>query len=79
MRSHDLEDLVTVIAGRAEIVGDVQTAPPEVREFIRTETAAFLDAPWAAGILEGNLPDARRVPGLVDGVTRRFRELASLD
>lgn len=79
MSSHDLEDLVTVVAGRTEIVGDVQAAPPEVRQFIRTETAAFLDAPWAAGILEGNLPDARRVPGLVEGVTRRFRQLASMD
>lgn len=79
MSSHDLEDLVTVVAGRNEIVGDVQAAPPEVRQFIGTETAAFLDAPWAAGILEGNLPDARRVPGLVDAVTRRFRQLASLD
>ncbi len=79
MSSHDLEDLVAVVAGRAEIVGEVQASPPEVREFICRETAAFLTAPWAAGILEGNLPDARRVPGLVEGVTRRFRQLASLD
>ncbi len=79
MSSHDLEDLVAVVAGRAEIVGDVQASPPEVRQFICRETAAFLAAPWAAGILEGNLPDARRVPGLVEGVTRRFRQLASLD
>ena len=78
MSSHDLEDLVTVVAGRAEIIDDVRAAPPDVRMFIRTETAAFLDAPWGAGILEGNLPDARRVPGLVDAVTRRFQQLASL-
>ncbi|WP_411282206.1 hypothetical protein [Gemmatimonas sp.] len=78
MSSHDLEDLVTVVAGRAEILDDVQAAPPAVRMFIRTETAAFLDAPWSAGILEGNLPDARRVPGLVDAVTRRFQQLASM-
>ncbi|WP_373060728.1 hypothetical protein [Gemmatimonas sp.] len=46
--------------------------------FIRTEPAAFLDAPWASGILEGNLPTARRVPGLVGAVTRRFQQLASM-
>jgi len=79
MSSHDLEDLITVVAGRAEIAADVRSAPPAVRQFIRHEVAAFLDAPWAAGILEGNLPDARRVPGLVSAVTRRFQQLASLD
>ncbi len=78
MSSHDLEDVVTVVAGRAEIIYDVRAAPAAVRMFIRTESAAFLDAPWAAGILEGNLPDARRVPGLVDAVTRRFQQLASM-
>jgi hypothetical protein len=79
MSSHDLEDLITVVAGRAEIAADVRNAPLAVRQFIRHEVAAFLDAPWAAGILEGNLPDARRVPGLVSAVTRRFQQLASLD
>ncbi|WP_310569684.1 hypothetical protein [Gemmatimonas sp.] len=79
MSSHDLEDLITVVAGRSEIIDEVRAAPPAVRQFIRTETAAFLDAPWASGVLEGNLPDARRVPGLVDAVTRRFQQLASPD
>jgi hypothetical protein len=38
--------------------------------------AAFLAAEWAPAILEGNLPDARRVPGLVDTVMWRLRQLA---
>ena len=79
MSSHDLEDLITVVAGRDEIVNDVRAAPAAVRQFIRHETSAFLDAPWADGVLEGNLPDARRVPGLVEAVTRRFQQLASLN
>ena len=76
MSSHDLEDLITVVAGRAGIVADVQAAPDEIRDFIRSQTAAMLAAEWAAAILEGNLPDARRVPGLVDAVMRRLRQLA---
>jgi len=79
MSSHDLEDVITVVVGRAEIVDDVRVAPANVRTFIRTETTAFLVATWADGILEGNLPDARRVPGLVDAVTRRFQQLTSMD
>ena len=76
MSSHDLEDLITVVAGHAGIVEDVSAAPEEVRHFIREQTARFLAAEWAPAILEGNLPDARRVPGLVDAVVRRFRQLA---
>ena len=74
-------------AQRAEISSvDFHAAPPRweltraatVLLFIRTETAAFLAAPWAADIPDGNLPDARRVPALVDALTRRLRQLASI-
>jgi len=77
--SHGLEDVITVVAGRAEIVDGVRVAPANGRTFIRTETTAFLAASWADGILEGNLPDARLVPGLVADVSRRLRYLASMD
>jgi predicted nucleotidyltransferase len=76
MSSHDLEDLITVVAGRAGIVEDVDTAPDEIRQFIREQSRALLAAEWAPGILEGNLPDARHVPGLVEVVARRFQQLA---
>lgn len=79
MSSHDLEDLITVVAGRTGIVADVQAAPDEIRVFIRTQTAALLAAEWAPAILEGSLPDARRVPGLVDAVMRRLQQLAPAD
>lgn len=79
MTSHDLEDLITVVAGRSEIIDEVRAAPPAVRQFISNETSTLLAAPWADGVLEGNLPDARHVPGLIDAVTRRLQQLASLD
>ncbi|MDZ7630295.1 MAG: hypothetical protein U5K74_02760 [Gemmatimonadaceae bacterium] len=77
MSSHDLEDLITIVAGRDGIVDDVNAAPDEVRHFIHEQTAAFLAAEWAPAILEGNLPDARRVPGLVNEVAARFQRLAA--
>lgn len=77
MSSHDLEDLITVVAGRAGIVEDVRAAPEEICHFICEKTAAFLAAEWAPAILEGNLPDARRVPGLVTVVVTRFQRLAA--
>lgn len=79
MSSHDLEDLITVVAGRAGIVADVHAAPEEIRHLIRNRTAAFLAAEWAPAILEGNLPDARRVPGFMDNVLRCFQQLTAAD
>ena len=79
MGSHDLEDLITVVAGRAEILADLENAPATVRTFVAASTGAFLDAPFAAGIIEGCLPDAPRVPGIRQLVTERLRRLASMD
>ena len=77
--SHDLEDVITVVAGRAEILEDVRAVPDDVRKFIRAQTSAFLATAWAPGVLEGNLPDARRVPGLANAVLARFQQLATVD
>ena len=77
MSSHDLEDIITVVAGRSTIADEIETAKSDVKTFIRTETARFIAATWAAEVVEGNLPDARRVPGLVSAVLRRFDRLAA--
>jgi len=48
--SHDLEDAITVIDGRAEIIAEVLSSPDEVRNFISSSlgellrTATFLEA-----------------------------------
>ena len=77
MSSHDLEDIITVVAGRSTIADEIEAATRDVQNFIRTQTAKFIAAPWAAELLEGNLPDAQRVPGLVSAVLRRFDRLAA--
>ncbi len=79
MSSHDLEDLITVVAGRPTVIDELREAPSDVQSFIRAHTASFLAAPWATAILEGNLPDARHVSGLADTVLRRFQRIATAD
>ena len=79
MSSHDLEDVITVVAGRAEIIEEVRAAPDDVRRFINTQTHAFLVTASAMDVLEGNLPDARRVPGLANAVLERLQRLATVD
>lgn len=70
--SHDLEDAIAVIDGRAEIVGEVAESATDVRDYIAHEvqqllqTRAFLDA--LPGFL---LPDAAaqtRLPSLLEGI-----------
>lgn len=42
MSSHDLEDLITVIDGRAEIVDELSVAAPDVRSFVASELHQLL-------------------------------------
>jgi hypothetical protein len=76
--SHDLEDVITVIDGRHEIVEEVRSAPADVQGYIAVEfqhlmsTRAFTDA--LSGFL---LPDAAtqaRLPIVVD----RLRALTAV-
>ena len=67
--SHDLEDVITVIDGRPEIVAEVQAAPADVRAYFRSEfqellnTRAFVDA--LPGFLLPDAANQARVPMLL--------------
>ena len=39
--SHDLEDVIRVVDGRAEVASELQAAPEDLRGFVRTNLAAF--------------------------------------
>ncbi len=57
--SHDLEDIVTVIDGRPEIVADVGAASSEVRAYVSSNVRSLLDNPDFVEALPGFLlPDA---------------------
>ena len=75
---HDMEDIVNVIDGRPELIGEVSAAPEEVRNYIRAEVdglladQTFFDAlPW---LLLGDQANQARLPLIVD----RLRALAGL-
>jgi len=60
--SHDLEDLVFVIDGRATVVEKVQAEMPSLPEYLRTQINALPTAPKLIHVLPGYLlPDAARV------------------
>ena len=74
--SHDLEDLIAVIDGRPELVGEVVDAADDVRGYIAAEIQRLLDTRAFRDALPGFLlPDTvgqARLPLLLD----RLRDLA---
>lgn len=55
LRSHDLEDVITLVDGRAEILDEVEGAPPDLRSFLSSEVATLLDQPRFLDTLDGTV------------------------
>ena len=66
--SHDLEDIVAVIDGRAHIVEELATAETSLRNFVVAGVARLMDSADFQESLPGHLPfdeaSQRRLPGL---------------
>ncbi|WP_396207071.1 nucleotidyl transferase AbiEii/AbiGii toxin family protein [Gemmatimonas sp.] len=73
--SHDLEDLLMLIAGRAELANELHLLTPDVRAFIADSARMLRAAPWFDDVLEGTLPDAQRLPAILEGVRARIDRL----
>jgi hypothetical protein len=67
--SHDLEDLMAVVDGRASLVEECQLSPPELRNALASQFAALLATPAFVEALPGFLPgdpaSQQRLPGVV--------------
>lgn len=55
LRSHDLEDIITLIDGRVEIVDEVDDAPSDLRSFLSREIATLLDQPRFKDTIDGTV------------------------
>lgn len=78
LASRDLEDVVVLVAGRPEIVGEVADAPPDLVTWVAEEVGSLLETAEMDYVLDGNLPDAAAVPGLVEDVRARLEWIADL-
>ena len=76
--SHDLEDVITVVAGRPELLQDVSKAPEEVRCYIEDQARAFLEADLSSYAIQGALPDAAHLPEIIPQTMSRFRDLTDM-
>jgi predicted nucleotidyltransferase len=71
--SHDLEDVLALLASRPGIADEVAAAPPEVRAYLAAEARSFLADPDAADLLAAHLNNAQD-PAATMGVVRRALE-----
>lgn len=75
--SHDLEDLLMLIAGRHELADELSQFTPEVRAFMADSSRMLQAAPWFDDVLEGTFPDAQRLPAILESVRARLARLTN--
>lgn len=79
LASHDLEDILTVINGRPELLEEVRTVNNELREYLAGQIAELLAAQEFMQALPGHLPpdsaSQQRLPELM----RRLRQLTRIE
>jgi hypothetical protein len=73
-----LEDIVTLVAARPEIVRELAAAPPDLRSFVASETRRFLAYDGANHVMRSAIRGANRLPGLIAPVAERLRNIAAL-
>lgn len=54
--SHDMEDIVCIIDGRAELITEVASCPDNLRQYLQAEFTALHDDPIFAEAVSGFLP-----------------------
>lgn len=75
--SHDIEDIVSVVAFRPEIVKEVAEEKVELREWLSHRIGKHLVLnPDAETAVVGNIPDARLAPALIGDTLARLKAIA---
>jgi predicted nucleotidyltransferase len=74
--SHDIEDIVAVVAGRPALYDEIRSSERELQAYLTEQTTAFLRSGAAEDAIAGALPDARTIEGLVAKVRNRFEVIA---
>lgn len=75
---HDMEDIITVVDGRAELVAEVEQSDPLVREFLQSEFDDLLADTLFVDQLAGHFRTDEASQGRVPIVIARLRQLAGI-
>lgn len=75
LSSHDLEDIINLVDGRDELVGEVARAEADVRQYIAEQFTALLEHPDFDYAVQGNLQNSNRN----DLFFERWERIAALE
>ena len=75
---HDMEDLIAVVDGRAELIDELKGAPEDVRAFIASGIQVLMNDEAFREALPGHLPGDRASQARLPIVEARLRSIADL-
>jgi hypothetical protein len=78
LASHDLEDLITVVDGRPELLDELRTAPEDVRFYIAGTIGQMLKAPQFIDGLPGYLLPDSASQARISQLLARLKQMAEL-
>jgi hypothetical protein len=79
LMSHDVEDVIAVVAGRPELPEELRAAPAELRAYVAERTSAFLARDDSDLAIEDALPDARLTPGILPRIRDRLASISAME
>jgi len=78
MSSHDLEDLLAIVDGRASLLHECQTSPPVLRQWLGAQFEALLAKRAFLDALPGHLPGDAASQARLSDLRRTLQHLAAL-
>ena len=78
LASADIEDIVRVVDGRAELANEIEAAGTEVRAYLRDEITRMLGNAAFTDALPGHLPGDSASQQRADVVLERLRSIAGV-
>lgn len=77
LASHDMEDIITVVDGRATLLDEINASDSEFREYLVAEFCALMSNPRFVEALGGHLPGDSGSQARLPRLRARLRALAS--
>ena len=74
--SHDLEDIITIVDGRAQLEADLQSTPKDIQNYLAEEFTILLSTPAFVESISGHLPPDRASQMRAPGLTEKLRRIA---
>ena len=78
MASHDLEDIITVLDGRPEIVSEISASSDDLKSFLSATFRKYLSKDEFLEAIPGHLPPDRASQARLPHVMKRLEEIAAL-